>query len=83
LNKIEYNLIKIAKLIPDKIYLEIVYFLKMEKFLNLKNPKTFNEKLQYLKLVQRDEKFSIMSDKYRVREYVKEKIGQDYLIPLI
>jgi hypothetical protein len=70
-------------LISDEKLLKKLYKKKLGKELNLKNPKTFNEKLQYLKLVQKDEKFSILSDKYRVREYVKEKIGEDYLIPLL
>jgi hypothetical protein len=70
-------------LISDERLLKRLYKKRLGKELNLKNPKTFNEKLQYLKLVQRDEKFSIMSDKYRVREYVKEKIGEDILVPLL
>lgn len=83
MNKIEYNLIKITKLIPDKIYLKLLYRYNFNKKLNLEEPKTFNEKIQWLKLYNRKDILTDLVDKYKVREYVKEKIGQDYLIPLI
>lgn len=47
-----------------------------------KEPKTFNEKIQFRKLYDKNPLYSICADKYRVREYVKEKIGEEYLIPL-
>ena len=50
---------------------------------DLENPKTFNEKLQWLKLNDRTSLHTISADKYKVREYVKEKIGEEYLIPLV
>ena len=50
---------------------------------NLDNPKSFNEKIQWLKLYYRDPLITKLADKYTVREYVKEKIGEKYLIPLI
>ena len=49
---------------------------------NLKNPQTFNEKLQWLKLYDRTPLHTICADKFKVREYVKNKIGEQYLIPL-
>lgn len=51
--------------------------------LNLDNPTTFNEKLQWLKLYNRKPEYTIMVDKYKVRDYIAEKIGDEYLIPLI
>ena len=51
--------------------------------LNLENPKTFNEKLQWLKLYYHDPLMTKCADKYLVREYIKETIGEEYLIPLI
>ena len=51
--------------------------------LNLNNPKTFNEKLQWLKLNGRKPEYTIMADKYEVRQYVAEKIGEEYLIPIV
>ena len=47
-----------------------------------KEPKTFNQKIQFRKLYDNNPLYSICADKYRVREYVKEKIGEEYLIPL-
>lgn len=69
--------------IPDKPYLRICYRLKTHKKLNLKNPQTFNEKIQWLKLYNRNPLYTTLVDKYKVREYIREKIGEEYLIPLV
>jgi hypothetical protein len=50
---------------------------------DLKNPKTLNEKIQWLKLHDRTDLHTLCADKYKVREYVKNKIGSQYLIPLL
>lgn len=68
---------------PDEAYLKFMYSLKMGKKLNLDNPQTFNEKLQWLKLHNRRSEYTMMVDKYAVREYIKEKLGEEYLIPLL
>jgi hypothetical protein len=68
---------------PDKEYLERTFKCCMKKPLNLDNPQTFNEKLQWLKLNDRKSEYTIMVDKYLVRNYIKEKLGEEYLIPLI
>lgn len=75
--------LEITNMIPDKIYLEIMYKIRLNSKLNLKNPKTFNEKMQWIKLYDRNPLYTILVDKYEVREYVKSKIGDEYLIPLI
>lgn len=67
----------------DKSYLEMLYFIKMKKRLNLNNPQTFNEKLQWLKLNDRKEIYTKMVDKYEAKKYVAEKIGEEYIIPTI
>ena len=74
---------KVMGLIPDKPYLRIRYLQRTHKILLLKDPETYNEKLQWLKLYDRDPLYTKLVDKYLVREYVKEKIGEEYLIPLI
>jgi hypothetical protein len=51
--------------------------------LNLKNPKTFNEKLQWMKLNYRDPLYTTLADKYAVRKYITEKIGDKYLFPIL
>lgn len=74
---------KIFRLIPDEIYLKINYKLLTGKKLNLNNPKTFNEKLQWLKLNNRKKEYTAMVDKYEVRKYIAETIGEEYLIPIL
>ncbi|MCH5320251.1 MAG: glycosyl transferase [Eubacterium sp.] len=68
---------------PDELYVRLCYKCHMGKKLNLKNPQTFNEKLQWLKLYDRKPEYTRLVDKYAVREHIKEKIGEEYLIPLI
>ena len=59
------------------------YKLKTGKILNLQNPQTFNEKTQWLKLNDLSKEKTILADKFLVREFIKEKIGEEYLIPLL
>lgn len=68
---------------PDKQFLKMAYKINMGQELNLDKPYTFNEKLQWLKLYNRRQIYTMMVDKYKVREYIKEKLGDDYLIPLL
>ncbi len=65
----------------DVSYLKLLYWLKMGKRLDLDNPKTFNEKLQWLKLYDRNSKYHTMVDKYAVKDYVASVIGKQYVIP--
>ncbi len=69
--------------IPDKQYLQMMYYLKMGKRLNLKNPQTFNEKLQWLKLFDRKPEYTMMVDKLAVKDYVASVIGSDCIIPTL
>jgi hypothetical protein len=55
----------------------------MGKALNLKNPQTFNEKLQWLKLYDRRPEYTMMVDKYEAKKYVAEHIGEKYIIPTL
>lgn len=68
---------------PDEEYLKRKYEACMGKPLNLDAPQTFNEKLQWLKLYDRKPEYTMMVDKYRVREYIAKSIGEEYLIPLL
>ena len=67
----------------DELYLKIRYYICMGKKLNLKNPETFNEKLQWLKLYDRNPEYAKMVDKYEVKEYISQKIGKEYIIPTL
>lgn len=73
----------ISKFLPDKMYLKVLYRIKMGKKLNLEYPKTYNEKLQWLKLYDRNNKYGKMVDKFDVKEYVAKKVGEEYIIPTI
>ncbi len=94
MNKIKYyydhpNLIFVALLtksnrfFPDKLYLKMLYFFYMGKRLNLRNPKTFTEKIQWLKLYDFKLEYTQMVDKLAAKDYVAERIGQEYIIPTL
>jgi len=70
-------------IIPDKLFLKMKYKLKTGNKLNLKDPKTFNEKLQWLKIHDRKDIYIDMVDKAKAKEYVSKIIGEEYIIPTI
>lgn len=74
---------KLTRFIPDKTYLKIVYWIRIGKRLNLDDPQTFNEKLQWLKLYDRKPIYTTMVDKHEVKKYVAERIGEQYIIPTL
>lgn len=67
----------------DEEYLSRKYQLYFGQKLDLQNPQTFNEKLQWLKLYNRKPEYTVMVDKYKVREYIAQELGEEYLIPLL
>ncbi|MCR4769934.1 MAG: hypothetical protein K5874_07000 [Bacteroidaceae bacterium] len=67
----------------DERYLKMLYRLEMGATLNLKNPQTFQEKLQWLKLYNRKPEYSKMVDKYEAKKYVASIIGDEYIIPTL
>lgn len=67
----------------DSKYLKLRFYERMGKKLNLENPQTFNEKLQWLKLYDRKPIYTTMVDKHAVKEYVAERIGEEYIIPTL
>lgn len=69
--------------IGDLQFISQKYTIALGRKLNLNNPTTFNEKLQYLKLYDRRPEYTVMADKYLVKEYVSEKVGQQCIIPTI
>ena len=70
-------------LIPDKWYLQLLYRRVFNKKLDLENPKTYNEKLFWLKLYDHRPEYTIMVDKYAVKDYVAKIIGEEYIIPTL
>lgn len=67
----------------DERYIKIAHKIKLNEELNLENPKTYNQKLQWLKLNYRKPEFTQLVDKFDVRKFVEDKIGEQYLIPLL
>lgn len=67
----------------DETYLKLMYWAKMGKKLDLENPVTFNEKLQWLKLHNQNPEYSKMVDKYEAKKWVAERIGDEYIIPTL
>lgn len=67
----------------DETYLRVRFRLLMGKWPNLKNPQTFSEKLQWLKLHDRRPEYTVMVDKYAVKDYVARIIGEEYVIPTL
>lgn len=69
--------------LSDKIFIRLKYEILMNSKLNLENPKTFNEKLQWLKLYDRKDIYTIMADKYAAKKYISNLIGEKYIIPTL
>lgn len=72
--------------LPNSLYpwaLKLWYYRQGKRSLNLKNPSTYNDKLQWLKLYNSTPIKTRLADKYEVRSWIKEKIGEEYLVPLL
>lgn len=67
------------ELLPDIIKLKWIWLCRKKGYLDLDNPRTMSEKLQWIKIYGRDERMLVCADKYRVREYVVEKAGPEIL----
>jgi len=70
-------------LVDDKLFIKHRFEEALGYKLNLKSPESFNEKIQWLKLYYRNPLYTKLADKYAVREYVEEKIGNKYLVRLL
>lgn len=79
IKKIRYFL----KFIPDKMYIQLNYLAHFKKFANLKKPVTYNEKLNWLKLNDHNPLYPKIVDKYAVKEYIADIIGEEYIIQTI
>ena len=74
---------KLSVLMSDKIFIKIKFRYIFGYNLDLNNPKSFNEKLQWLKLYDRKQNYTKMCDKCEVRNYIKGIIGEEYFVPII
>lgn len=78
-----YLLRIMAPIIPDRLYLRMLFRAQMGYKLNLDNPQTFSERLQWLKLYNRKPEYTQMVDKYEAKKYVAGIIGEEYIIPTL
>lgn len=87
MKKFELLLIKLARKniikMSDQKFLDLCFDYYLGKKINWKNPQTYNEKLQWLKIYDRQDSYTKMVDKYEAKEYVKNIIGEEYIIPTI
>ncbi len=74
---------RVGGIIPDKAYVKLYYRFSMGKKLNLNNSQTFTEKLQWLKLYDHNPLYTTLVDKYAVKPWVAERIGEQYIIPTL
>lgn len=72
-----------VNILPDQLYLRMMFKCRMGYRLHLKKPVTFSEKLQWLKLYNRKDIYTTMVDKYRVKDYVANILGEEYIIPTL
>ena len=82
---IYYGIVAIGRILKgsanmDTWYLKLLYKYKLGKKLDLKNPKTYNEKLQWMKVHYYNPLYTQLADKYAVRQYIADKIGEEYVV---
>lgn len=74
----------LLRLCSDKMYVRLKWFARRMPYrLNLKNPHSFNEKLQWIKIHDHNPLYTTLVDKYRVKEYVRVHVGDNHVIPLL
>lgn len=68
---------------PDKPYLQLLGWCRVGNGFNISKPRTFNEKLNWLKVYDRNPEYTVMVDKYAAKKYVADRIGEEYIIPTL
>ena len=76
-------LIRWGQHLPDRTYVELMFWLKMGRRLNLDKPTLFNDKIQWIKLYDHNPNYPIYADKYAVKEFVEKKIVKEFIIPTL
>ena len=74
-------MMNILNLLPDKLFLSLKYRYKTGFKIDWKNPKTYTEKLQWLKINDHNPEYIKLVDKYEAKQYIKNIIGEKYIIP--
>ena len=73
----------LAHILPSKWFISLKYWVIYHKWINWKDPKAFTEKLQWMKLYAFRPEYVEMVDKVKVKEYIRKKLGDEYVIPLL
>lgn len=73
----------LLRYLPDKAYLQLMYYYHFGKFISWKHPETFSEKIQWLKVYDRNPLYTTLVDKIEVKNYVSDKMGAEYIIPTL
>lgn len=73
----------IGRIIPDRIWIQIKYRQWFGRFADLNNPKSFNEKLNWLKLYDRNPDYIGMVDKYEAKQWISRRVGSEYVVPSV
>ena len=79
LKKAKYAL----RFLPDRAFIQLYYFARFRRFCDFDDPKTFNEKLQWLKLNDRNPLYITLVDKCEVKAWVAERIGSEHVVPTL
>lgn len=74
---------KVCRLIPDELYIKFKYRCILGRKLDLNNPQYLSEKIQWLKLHDKNKLYPTLVDKYAVREYIENVLGEEYLVPIL
>lgn len=82
-SKLKALFYRLMLLLPDKWYIMLKFYKNFGHFPNLKDPVTFSEKIQWLKLQNRNPLYTKMVDKYEAKKYVANIIGEEYIIPTL
>lgn len=80
--KLLYNIKRSLFFLPDLTYVKLYFFLRLKRKLDIQNPMYFNDKMQWMKFNYRVPLQTVVSDKFLARDYVAQKIGEEYLIPV-
>lgn len=68
---------------PDTFAIKILYFFRFNRVLDLNNPISLNQKINWRKIYQRDQRFVEFADKIAVKKYVSDLIGKEYVVPTL
>ncbi len=72
----------LSPLFTDRCYIRLLSKIRCGYVFDLKHPRTFNEKLNWIKINNRNPLYTRMADKYQAKEYARECIGDEYIVPL-